>query len=143
MSSFYFIFLNNIWLSMNRSSCITHFVWGMTLFFLFVIRRKQRYIWNIISECNAEAHVWSINLYPKGSAVESETPCKIDCWSENKLARIPPDFVKYISPITPLQSSACANCRLSYAIQVRVLSVESVLWWFFKKWNIVLAFPDS
>lgn len=117
--------------------------WGMNISFLFVIRRRQRYIWNIVSKCNAEAHVWNINLYPKGSAIESKTPCKIGCWPKNKLARVSPDFVKYISPITPLQSSACANCCLSYAIQVRILSIESVSWCSKKKWNIYLALTFS
>lgn len=77
---------------------------------------------------------------PKGSAVESETPCKIDCWSENKLARIPPDFVKYISPITPLQSSAhCANCRLSYAIQVKFFQLNQYCGGFKMKYSF--GFP--
>lgn len=114
---------NNIWLSVNQSSCIYSFCFGMcTFFLLFVIKRKQRYIWNILSECNAEAHVWNINVYPKGSALELQTPCKIGCWPKNKLAGTSPDFVEYLGPVTPLQSSACANCCLSYAIQVRILN---------------------
>jgi hypothetical protein len=89
------------------------------VFLHFNTRRKQRPIWNVLSERNAETHVWNTNIHLQGPATEPQAPCEIGCQPENKLARAPPDSAEHFDPTASLQSQTCANCCLSYAVQVR------------------------
>ena len=91
------------------------------MFFHFDVRREQRPVWNVLSERNAEAHVWNTNIHLEGPAAESQAPCEVGGRPEDKPARAPPDLAQYFDPTASLQSQTCTNCCLSHALQVRQL----------------------
>lgn len=97
------------------------------MFLHFDVRREQRPVWNILSERNAEAHVWNTNIHLEGPAAESQAPCEAGGRPEDKPARAPPDLAQYFDPTASLQSQTCANCCLSHALQVRQLQLTTLV----------------